>query len=142
MVGGVDGGCVAWNLAILIHRSPKVMLFAIDLHEDFIDVEGVAVSTMPPLQSSSVHSAEFDAPKADCFATDGNTPLSQKIFNISMAEIESIVEPYSVADDIWRESVTFVCIHPSILSISGSLLVTTVCMYSFTESSNFGRITC
>jgi hypothetical protein len=34
----------------------------------------------------------------------------------AMTEIESIVEPDCVADDVWRESMTLVCIHPPILS--------------------------
>jgi hypothetical protein len=41
------------------------MLLAVDLHEDFIDVEGVAISTVLSLQSSGVDSSEFDAPEAD-----------------------------------------------------------------------------
>ena len=39
-----------------------------------------------------------------------------------MAEIEAIVEPDGIADDIGRESVAFVCVHPPILSISASLV--------------------
>ena len=37
-------------------------------------------------------------------------------------QIESAVEPDSVADDIWRESVAFICVHEPILPISGGLL--------------------
>ena len=33
-----------------------------------------------------------------------------------MAEIETIVEPDSVGDDIWRESVALVGVHPMILA--------------------------
>jgi hypothetical protein len=41
------------HITILIHRPP-VVLFNINLYEDFIDVKGVAVSTVLPLQSSSL----------------------------------------------------------------------------------------
>ena len=41
------------NLAILIHSSPQVVLFAIDLHEDFVDVEGISVASMLTLQSAA-----------------------------------------------------------------------------------------
>ena len=44
-----------------------------------------------------------------------------------MAEIEAIIEPDGVGDDIWREAVTFVCFHPPILPISASLLGSTLC---------------
>ena len=50
------------HLAILVNSTPQVMLLAVDLYEDFIDVEGIAVTAMLPFQSSSVYSAEFDTP--------------------------------------------------------------------------------
>jgi hypothetical protein len=34
------------DFTILIDCSPKVMLLAIDLHEDFVDVKGIAVSSV------------------------------------------------------------------------------------------------
>ena len=34
------------HLAILVYSTPKVVLLAVDLHEDFIDVESIAVATM------------------------------------------------------------------------------------------------
>jgi hypothetical protein len=61
----------------VIYGPPKVVLFAIYLYEDFIDVEGIAVAAMLTLQSSGVQGAELDAPKANCFSADGDTPLSQ-----------------------------------------------------------------
>jgi len=38
------------------------MLFAIDLHKNFIDEEGIAVAAVSPLESSSIQGAKFDAP--------------------------------------------------------------------------------
>jgi hypothetical protein len=43
--------------------------------------------------------------------------LSQKIVDRPVAEVESIVETNCIADDIWRESVAFVCIHGPILTV-------------------------
>ena len=42
------------DLTVLIYSPPEVMLLAVDLHKDFIDEEGVAITSMFPLQSSSV----------------------------------------------------------------------------------------
>ena len=42
-----------------------------------------------------------------------------------MAEVESVIEPDGVGDDIGWESVTLVCVHPAILPIHGSSLVGT-----------------
>jgi hypothetical protein len=41
------------------------MLLAIDLHDDFIDAEGVAMASMTALQSSGVRGTKFDAPETD-----------------------------------------------------------------------------
>ena len=87
------------------------MLLAVDLDEDFIDEEGVAVALMPAFQATGTNGPELDAPKADGFATDGDTAFSKKVFDIPMTQIEAIIEPDGVRNDIWRESMTFVCIH-------------------------------
>jgi hypothetical protein len=50
------------HFAVLVHSPPKVMLLAVDLHKDFVDVEGIAITTVLPLQSSSVYSSELDTP--------------------------------------------------------------------------------
>jgi len=49
------------------------------------------------------------------------TRLSYQIFNIAVTGIETKVEPDGIGNDIWRESMTLVGIHPPILSISASL---------------------
>jgi hypothetical protein len=67
------------------------MLLAIDLHEEFIDVEGVALATVSALQSSGINGTELDAPEADGFSGYGDAPLRQDIFDISMAQVETVV---------------------------------------------------
>ena len=47
--------------------------------------------------------------------TINDAVFSEKVFDISVTEIESVVEPESVADDVWWETVAFICIHASIL---------------------------
>ena len=96
------------------------MLHAVYFDEDLIDVECIALSLVPPFQTREIDGAEFNAPKSDRFPADHDPPLSKYIFNIPMTEIESEIQPNSVADDIWRESVTLVSIHPPILPIWGS----------------------
>ena len=100
------------------------MLLAIDFDKDFIDVEGVALNSMFALQPASIYRSGFYTPTADGFATDGDTPLSEKIFNEwsgtpAVAEVESLVEPDSIRNDIWWESMTFVYIHRPIIEYSG-----------------------
>jgi hypothetical protein len=81
------------------------MLLTVDFHEDFIDVKSIAISTSLSLQSACIDSAEFYTPKPDGFAADGDAALSEKIFDIPMAQIESIVEPDCVAYYVGWESV-------------------------------------
>ena len=96
------------------------MLPAIDLHEHFIDIEGVSVASMFAFESFRVESTELDTPKPDGFVADCDTPLGKEIFNVSMAEVESVVQPGRIADDIGWEPVTLVGIHRPILPISAS----------------------
>ena len=97
------------------------MLLAIDFDEDFVDEKGVAEAPALPFQSSSIYSAEFDTPEADGHtATDSDASLSEQVFNIPVAQIESAVEPDCIGNDVWWLSVAFVCIYRSILAISAA----------------------
>ena len=51
---------------------------------------------------------------------DGYASLSQKIFYIAVAEIETVVEPDGIGNNVRWESVAFVSIHAPILPISVS----------------------
>ncbi|MFT6958023.1 MAG: hypothetical protein ACJAYC_003039 [Halieaceae bacterium] len=66
-----------YNFAILVNRSPQVMLLAIDLHKDFVDVERVAEAAVLSFQSASVQCSELYAPEANRFSTYYNTAFSQ-----------------------------------------------------------------
>jgi len=96
------------------------MLIAVDFDEYLINVERVTEASVFSFQSSTVYSTELDAPEADCFAADGDASFCEEIFDISMAEVESVVEPDSLRNDIRRKSVTFICIHGPSLAISAS----------------------
>ena len=51
---------------------------------------------------------------------NGDTTFGLYVFNISMAEIESVIEPASVTDDICGKPVAFLGGHGPILSIWAS----------------------
>ena len=104
------------HFAILIYCTPEVMLLAVDLYKNFIDEKCVTIATVLSLQSSGVEITEFYAPEADRFAADSDASLSQKIFNITVAQVEAIIEPDCVADDVQWESVTFISSHNPILA--------------------------
>ncbi len=89
---------------------------AIDLHENFIDAEGNAEALVFSLQSPGVYRSKLDTPEADRFAAEGDASFGQEIFDVTVAKVESEIQPDSVTDDIGRESMTFVGIHPRIVS--------------------------
>ena len=68
----------------------------------------------------AMDSSEFDTPEADRLPADRDAALGEQIFDISVAEIEAIVEPDGIADDIGGEPVSFIGIHAPILAISAS----------------------
>jgi len=69
------------------------VLFSANLHKYLVDIEGIAVALVHTFQSSGEFWAEFDAPEAHSFITDYYPSLSEKILYISMAEVESVVQP-------------------------------------------------
>ena len=85
--------------------------------EDFVDVEGVAVSSVLSLQSPCINGSELDAPETYCFSADSDSSFSEEIFYVAVTQIESEVEPDSVADDVGWETVAFICVHPPIVPI-------------------------
>jgi hypothetical protein len=52
------------HFAILVNCPPKVMLLAVDLHEDLVDVEGIAVTAMSSFQLSRKFGTELDTEPA------------------------------------------------------------------------------
>ena len=69
---------------------------------------------------AGVERAKFDAPQPDRFPGDNDASLSEQIFNITVAQVETIVEPNCIGNDIGRESMALVGIHGAIVAISGS----------------------
>ena len=96
------------------------MLLAVDPQKDFINVEGIAIAPVLSFQSPGINSYALDAPKANRFAAYSDNSFSEQVFDVSMAEIETVVEPDGVADDIWWESVAFINSHRPSLPISSS----------------------
>ncbi len=85
--------------------------------EDCIDVKRIAIATVLSLQASGMNSSKFDAPEADGLSAESDAPFGEAGLDIAVAEIESVVQPDCVADDIGRESVALIASHLPILSI-------------------------
>ncbi len=99
------------HFAILVYCSPEIALFSSDFHEYLVDKQRVAETSVTALKSSSILGTKLDAPEADRFATNTNSPFGQEVFDVSMTEIEPVVEPDRVNDDLRRKPVSFVDVH-------------------------------
>ena len=60
---------------ILIDGPLKVVLLTIDLHKDFVDVGGIAISLMLSLQAPRIFGPKLDAPEPDAFVADCDSSL-------------------------------------------------------------------
>jgi hypothetical protein len=96
------------HFSVLIDGSPQVVLPTINLHEYFIDIEGVTETLVSTFQTSSISRPKFVTPQPDGFIADDNTSLSQQIFDIPIAEIESMIKPNCILNDFRRKAVAFV----------------------------------
>ena len=71
----------------------------VDRDEEFIQVPGVAQTTLPSFQGSSVSRAEFATPLPNRLVGDNDTALSQQILDVAEAEGEPVLQPHGVADN-------------------------------------------
>ena len=94
--------------SILIDGAPQIVLDAADLDEDFIDKERIPETLVSTLQTPGVFRTKLVAPQPNRFITDFDATFSQKIFDIAVTEIESMVEPDGILNDRRWVSVTFV----------------------------------
>jgi hypothetical protein len=65
------------HFTVLVDSPPQIMLLAVYLHEDFIDVSGISVASMTSLQTAGINRSEFDAPQPDRFTADGDAPFGE-----------------------------------------------------------------
>ena len=61
-----------------------------------------------PPEYSGVFDADLQTPLSNGLVADYDPALCQRVFNISEAQAESVVEPNSMADDFWRKSVSVI----------------------------------
>ena len=58
------------RFTVLVHRTPQIVLLAADLHEGFINEEGISVALMFSPESPGVLGTEFDTPQTDRLIAD------------------------------------------------------------------------
>ncbi len=87
------------DIAVLVHRSPKIMTFAADCDEHFVHVPHVAEPALSSPQSTSIRWSKLPAPRSNGFVGYGDATLSEKVLDIAKAQGEPMVQPDGMADD-------------------------------------------
>jgi hypothetical protein len=109
------------HITILIHGTPKILLLAVDSDEEFVQIPGITEAPLFHLKTSGIVGSEFPAPLANGFVRNNYSAFGQKIFNITEAQTEAMIDPYGVADDFRRETVSVVtgwgALHEMSLSV-------------------------
>ena len=112
------------HVAVLIHGPPKILLLAIDPHEDFVQVLDIAEAALAPLQLSSIVRTEFLTRMSNGFIEDHDSAFGEKILDISETQAETMIDPDGMANDFDREAMTVVTrtmgFHALSLALSSS----------------------
>jgi len=134
--GALGRGTIALRLhqdvrhdPVLIHRAPKAVDDAVDADEDLIHMPGVAGSWASAAQPRGEFRTELSAPMADTLPGDHDTLFGQDQLKVAQAEVEQVIQPDNVADDLPRKTMAAIqgwpSGHASILarrSTSGQLI--------------------
>ena len=109
------------DITIWIDGTPKILLLAVDSDEEFVQIPSITEASLFLLKTSDIVRSEFPAPLADSFVRNNDSAFGQKIFHITEAQTEAMLDPYGVADDFRRETVSVVtgsgALHEMSLSV-------------------------
>ena len=90
--------------AVLIDGTPEIVLHPLDPDEHFIHVPLVPGSWPAAAHAIGETLAEFLAPAPHCLIGDHDAPLSQEQLDVTQAEAEHVIQPYSMADELGRKA--------------------------------------
>jgi hypothetical protein len=94
---------------------------------------------MSPSKSLGVFWPKLDAPQSDRFVVDRDCALGHEIFDVTSTQIEAVIKPDRVLNDLRRETVSFV--HRCRLVHSTIVIQTcSTCQYQKKQWNEFGRI--
>jgi hypothetical protein len=86
--------------AVLIDCPPQPVLPPTDLQLQLVHMPLVSWSRPAPTKLLSVGRAELPTPQANRLVADADAALSQQLLHVTMAQVEPVVQPDGVADDL------------------------------------------
>ena len=103
-------------IAILIIGTPKIMDLPANGNGNFAHMPTAAELAFTTLESSADTATELQTPAVNRLVRYLYTPFGEEIFNISEAQVESMIEPDRVTDALGQEPVAvmsgFLRVHP------------------------------
>ena len=94
------------HVAVLVHGPPQILLPPLDLHEQLVQMPGVALAAPAVPQPPCVVEPERSTPVPNRLMRHGDIPFGEEIFDIPETQAETVVEPDGVTDDLRRKSVS------------------------------------
>ena len=96
------------GVAILIDRTPEILMLPVNGDDRFIEVPGIAQATLSFLQSSRIGGPKLQAPASYRFVGHDDAPFSQQLFDFTKAEAEAMIQSHGVTDNGRRETMALV----------------------------------
>jgi hypothetical protein len=85
---------------VAVYSAPEPVLPALDPELHLVQVPLAGCPTPAAAQPRGEGRAERAAPQPDGLVADEDPALRQQVLDVAVAEVESIVEPHGVADDL------------------------------------------
>ncbi len=98
------------HVTVLVHSAPEIVPSTLDVHEELVEVPGIAQTTASTPKLPSVVRTKFPTPLPNRLVGDDDPALGQKIFDITEAQAEPMIEPDGVADDLRRKAMSVVAL--------------------------------
>jgi len=96
------------RVAVLVDRSPQILLFALEGHKHFIKMPRITKSTLSLLQYPRVRRSTLPAPWAKGCVGDGEASFRQSLFDCTEPEAEAMREPDGMTANFGRKTVSWI----------------------------------
>ena len=80
-------------VAVFVHGTPQILLPPLVLHEQLVQIPGVAHAAPAAPQAPSVVEPKRPTPLSNCLVRHGDTPFSEEILDISDTQAETVSRP-------------------------------------------------
>lgn len=99
-------------MAILVDRPPQIPQPALNADKQLVEVPGISLPAAPASQLPGVLQPKGLAPLTNRLVCHGDPTLGEQVLDVAKAEVEPVVQPHGVTDDLRREAVSSVARHP------------------------------